>query len=604
MDIVRFRKALLLVTGLLLLWAVIVALTGGIGTEIGGVRISSHAADRPLWYALALLAVYLAIARRHLNDDLSWARALPDKYAPFIGAAAALTSAALAAIWGIHTASGADAYGYVSQADLWLNGQMTVEQPRLAGIAGIRPFAFAPLGYRPGPDPGTIVPIYSPGLPMLMALAKWIVGSCGVYAVVPISAAVLVWTTYRLGVLASSRAAGASAAILTAFSPAVLFQSMWPMSDVPVAAAWTVAMLCLARRGLGAAAGAGMATALTILIRPNLVPLAVVGAATMVIDAWQRREGAGRALRSIAIYSAAALPVILFIAWLNTHLYGSPLTSGYSHLSALFKLENAPVNAYRYTMRFLQTHTPLILAALAPLALPLFRPRHRTMAATRVLLFGTVAVMFASYLFYGQYEEWWYLRFLLPAFPPLLVAMTAALAALLGRLVPKAAAGIGTIGIIVLAIVQLNFATNKGLFAMWLAESRYQAVGRYLAERTPANAAVITVQHSGSARYYGGRVTVRFDWFDRLDETTAALRAAGYRPYLLLEDWERPEFNRRFTAKERAPALNRNPVAELRDRLRVTLYDLDAPPDQRGRRPDIIVAGSRSCAPAPHRVGP
>jgi hypothetical protein len=571
-----------------------------VGTEVWGVRLSSRAADRPIWYALGLLLVYMAAWRRHLPQDLAWAQALPDRRAPMIAGAAALGSTAVAAVWGIHTASGADAYGYVSQADLWLRGQLVITQPPLSALTGIRDFAFTPLGYRPGLTPGTMVPIYAPGLPLLMALAKAIGGACGPYAVVPICTGVLVWSTYRLGALVSSRPVGVAAALLTAFSPVVLFQSMWPMSDVPVAAAWALAMAWLARRGRSRLVAAGLATGAVVLIRPNLVPLVLVGAATIALDAWGRGEPFRATCRALATYSAAALPGILFIAWLNDYLYGSPLSSGYTHLGALFRLENAPVNAYRYAIRFLQTHTPLILFSIVPLVYRVLTPRDRTEGATRILLYGTVAVMALSYLFYGRYEEWWYLRFLLPAFPPLLVAMCAALGLVLNRVMPAAAAGVATIAVVVLAITQLTFATDVGLLNMWLVEARYQAMGRYLAERTPPNAAVITVQHSGSARYYGGRLTVRYDWFNRLDQTVAALRHAGYRPYLLLEDWERLDFNRRFTEAERAPALNRNPIAEVRGRLRVALYDLDAPADD--RLPDVIVPGARSCEPSARAI--
>ena len=52
--------------------------------------------------------------------------------------------------WNSNTAGGSDSYGYVSQADLWLKGDLTVEQPWVASIpwpdAGR---SFAPLGYMP-----------------------------------------------------------------------------------------------------------------------------------------------------------------------------------------------------------------------------------------------------------------------------------------------------------------------------------------------------------------------------------------------------------------------------------------------------------------------
>ncbi len=71
---------------------------------------------------------------------------------------------------GIFVAGGADAYGYVTQASLWANLQLRVQEP-LAAIVPSLGSAVAPLGYRLGTVPGTIVPVYSPGLPLLMAIA-------------------------------------------------------------------------------------------------------------------------------------------------------------------------------------------------------------------------------------------------------------------------------------------------------------------------------------------------------------------------------------------------------------------------------------------------
>jgi hypothetical protein len=70
--------------------------------------------------------------------------------------------------FGTFTASGSDSYCYVSQADLWLKGTLIIDQPlhdefswRWANMT------LAPLGYIPGQIGGTMVPIYSPGLPLI-----------------------------------------------------------------------------------------------------------------------------------------------------------------------------------------------------------------------------------------------------------------------------------------------------------------------------------------------------------------------------------------------------------------------------------------------------
>ena len=56
------------------------------------------------------------------------------------------------------------------------------------------------------------------------------------------------------------------------------------------------------------------------------------------------------------------------------------------------------------------------------------------------------------------------------------------------------------------------------------------------------------MQHSGSMRYYTGRMIVRWDTLDPawLDRAVAFLRDRGIATYALLEYWEEAEFRQRF----------------------------------------------------------
>ena len=113
---------------------------------------------------------------------------------------------------------------------------------------------------------------------------------------------------------------GLAASALVATSPAMLFMLIAPMSDVPAAAAWAVAVASVLADTMAGAALAGLASALAILIRPNLAPLAALLAAWMV---W--RHGARpRALVFTLVASIGAVGV----AVVNARLYGSPLASG------------------------------------------------------------------------------------------------------------------------------------------------------------------------------------------------------------------------------------------------------------------------------------
>ena len=69
------------------------------------------------------------------------------RWARWIAFALAIASMALAVRYGIFAAGGADAYGYVSQAELFAAGHLSTPDP-LASVAAIVGPAAAPLGYQ------------------------------------------------------------------------------------------------------------------------------------------------------------------------------------------------------------------------------------------------------------------------------------------------------------------------------------------------------------------------------------------------------------------------------------------------------------------------
>jgi hypothetical protein len=118
----------------------------------------------------------------------------------------------------------------------------------------------------------------------------------------------------------------------------------------------------------------------------------------------------------------------------------------------------------------------------------------------------------------------------------------------------------------------LHTGSTRDVFRIRDLEWRFRSVGEYVASM-PADAAFITLHHSGSIRFYASRSTV--GWADvdkgRLDDAVAFLRRHGRRPYLLFEQWEEPQFRERF-AGERLGALDWPATAEV-DGVRI--YDPD-----------------------------
>jgi hypothetical protein len=117
---------------------------------------------------------------------------------------------------------------------------------------------------------------------------------------------------------------------------------------------------------------------------------------------------------------------------------------------------------------------------------------------------------------------------------------------------------------------QAEYAISHGVFSQREGEHRYELAGDYVASFTPANAVVLSMQHSGSLRYYGHRITLRYDWIapESLDSTVALLRDRGYRPFIVLDDWEEPVFKQRFAGSS-IGRLDWKPLADFDGRVRL-----------------------------------
>ncbi len=594
--------------------SVFIAATGGFVWRWGPLRISAREITNPTVVAvLGAVAAWLLSTR---DERRGFAVTVVDvvrdprrlrlsqqarRYtAPLTASTAALAVVMFGLLKGSFVAGGADAYGYVSQADLWISRRLIVRQPFAREMTW--PYAaetLAPLGYRPyrpaarGTD---IVPICSPGLPMLMAVFKMLAGPRGVFFVVPLLAGLAVWATYVMGRRLAGPLVGASAAVLLAASPSFLIETTAPGSDVPVTAWWACAFALLTLEGRAAVLGAGIATAMAILTRPNLAPLGAVPCAFLVWRTW--REPSAPALQRLILFAAGSLPGLIAVAAINRHLYGSPLVSGYGTLDDIYDLAHLPANLARYPRWLLTAQTPIILLSLAS---PFFLRRHladasavRRARAIAGMWLCCIGAVFGAYLFYQPFDDWVYIRFLLPANPPLLVLSVVALFGLVSawsRVPSGSRAVVGLGAVVAVASYTLNYTIDRGLLNFWKADQRYVATGEYISDHLPERAVLISMQHSGTARYYSGRTTVRYDVMPptRLEWVVEELRRLGYYPYFLLDDWEEPRFRERFQRRTALGRLDWPPVAIISGRVKIyDPADRDAASPNRAGVPEVV----------------
>jgi len=344
--------------------------------------------------------------------------------------------------------------------------------------------------------------------------------------------------------------------------PVQLFESIQPMSDVPVTAAWLGCWWYVAARAEkparpfsnnaisfdmragpfpeNTAMAAGVAAGLAVLIRPNLAPLAAVPAVLL----WRRSAGLTRTPTLWFALPVAAAGVV--VAYLHWRWFGSPLRSGYGSVSEIYSLSNIAPNLRLYFQWLLDTNGAWLLAA--PLAL--------TLRGGRVLrwLLAFAALVCVAYFVYGTFEIWTYLRFLLPALAIACIA-TSVVVAIGLRALPATARGLFMIALtLAVAALQIRTARELDVFTLAARQARAVVAGRYLASVLPERAALITGEQSGAMRYYTGRSIVRWDFLDAgsLLHVERRLAEAGRDVWIVLDDWEVALYREKFKSTAHA----------------------------------------------------
>jgi dolichyl-phosphate-mannose-protein mannosyltransferase len=508
-----------------------------------------------------------------------------------IAGLAAVAAITAGAIWGTYIAGGPDSYCYLNQAELFVQGRVRDPQPIVAAAPWPdRVNTAVPVGHVAAPD-GDIatVPMCPPGYPLALAAARLAGGRTAMFWVVPLFGGLGVWCTFLLGRRLGGPQAGAMASLVFAASPAFLYQIVQPMSDVPAAAVWTAALVAALRPpGTGQALLTGALTGAALLIRPNLAPLGMV-MASLVIAAPRAAHSPSRAtgradvIHSTLLFGLGALPFLAVILVMQNAMYGSPFTSGYGSLGLLFTADHIAPNLARYPVWLVTTHTPFVVLALAaPFALA---DRTARMRAWWLLSFALVT--FACYVAYTVYDAWWFLRFLLPAIPPLIVLASAVTIAWLGRLSPRIRTAALAVLTVALVAFQIVTAADRAVFRLRDLERRFRDGGDYVARKLPPNAVIFTTQQSGSIRFYAGRPTIIWDMLDPawLDRAVDDLRARGYHVFFLFEKQEDLTFRQRFEANSKIGGLEWPPMAQIGQDVRI--FDpLDYERFRRGEKVD------------------
>lgn len=298
----------------------------------------------------------------------------------------------------------------------------------------------------PASPPGTLYPVHTPGLAVLLLPAYALGGATGARLLVSVLAALATVLAHRVAreVLDSPGLAAGVWAIVT-FTPPLPFYAVSLYPETPAALA-TAVFLTAARRP-GATrwlVAAALAAAALPWLHPKFLPLAAAGVAVTVAHRGLPRA---RAVAAAAVLGAS----LALLLWFFAAHYGRPsLGAAYGPgLGADVSLARVPGGALA-----LLTDRQFGLLAVSPiwfLALPglagLLRA-HRADAARGLLLAG------ASFVLGAAFSMWWGgacppARFVVPALPVLALALGPAL-----RARPTAAAALGgaSLAVVLLAL--------------------------------------------------------------------------------------------------------------------------------------------------------
>jgi hypothetical protein len=403
-------------------------------------------------------------------------------------------------LFAIDIAGDSDSYGYVSEAVRLSQGHFFESEHVFApfGLPENSALTF-PLGYTPHGTTGT-VPTYPFGYPLLMAVMIRLFGVGAAYWVSAILAAGTVTATYAAGRAQLGRFGGALAAGLCVILPNFLWDAIIPMSDVPATffAAVGLAAILWPRQRAGNDLVLGAATGFATWVRPNLILLTIP---IVLYLAWRREwmRAAG--------FGLGFLPFVGIEIVVNQRLYGSPVVTGYGTLPFASSLPDVAARALRFVERLndQQAGVGLVLVYTG-LIVGKLNKEHRT------LLFGFGAVLLAFFAFYAIDDAWWYGRFLLPGLPAIAVLE----ASVVVRAIENGRFRFLRIGLILVGLFwfgwsSIGFSLTHDVFTRADGELRYiraANLGRVLIEQP---ALVLSMQHSGTLRYYAGIPTARYD---------------------------------------------------------------------------------------------
>jgi hypothetical protein len=439
-------------------------------------------------------------------------------------------------------ASGSDQSGYLNGARLIAAGRRFGAVRTPPGLTGeFSPWLLTPLGFAPAPVAGLLAPAYPVGFPLHLVAGSWVVG----WARTGILVQALAGAAFFVLVVGLGRELGlplglstASAAVLAAFPVSFHFFT-WMMSD-GLATTWcTAAVLCalLARRRAAFAAAAGFAFGVAVLVRPTDV-LLLPALALALPGRW----------RAWLRFAAGGVPAAVFLVAWNVEVYSRLLGTGYGDLDRFFAVSYFWPRVVHFLVWLGRLLGPPVLLLWLGSVARAVRGERRHLV---LLVWFVPMVVFYAFYFYSN-EAWWYLRFILPVVPGLVLGAAlfghelvgAAYRRFSGRLARVTIAAAAVTVLIVALACSHHYNQHFRVTRIARGTADYPRSIAWAESRLPDRAPVLCMQVSGAMFYYSERPFLRWDLMapEEFVRARDAARSAGAELYALLFEIEVEKF--------------------------------------------------------------
>lgn len=416
---------------------------------------------------------------------------------------------ALGCVYGLyrqHHIGASDYYGYYQQALLLRQGKVFL--PVEHDVQSYP--ALVPLGYFAAGD--RAVPLFPPGLPLLLALGGMVELQFFVLPLLGVLSCVYVY------LLCQEHCGRWGAALLSAnwaLLPLVVYGSTHIMTDL--AAAWAIlaSFYHYRRRQLPVAAAL---MGLGFMIRPSNA-LAMLAFTPLLL-----RD------RQFWRFSCwLALPVSLHALY-NALVFGLPWRTGYGQIGWAFSSNVfGPQISFYCRQTLLQLGPLLLLLALLALRRPSWE---------KATWLGWFLTFFVAYSFWRSgHDRWWWARYLLPGYGALFLLAACGLGELRQSARPAAVWG-WRAAAAVLALMPLYY-VHFGLDQrdLWIRDRahEYFDLTQEVARLVPPGSYVGSVEFSGAFRLYSPGIVSFLSTHENAPAVVAKALAEGHAAYLVLE---------------------------------------------------------------------